>query len=78
VVGQGGGTFGGAYISNDHLMEYAMNDARNKAAERGATHIQMSTPQLGGGSGTTTTATVMAFAFKCPQGAVASKPAAEK
>jgi hypothetical protein len=78
VIGQGGGTFGGAYISNDKLMEYAMNDARNKAAERGATHIQMSAPQLGGGNGTTTTATVMAVAFKCPQGTVASKPAAEK
>ena len=53
-------------ISNDSLMQYAMNDARNKAAELGATHVHLSTPQLGGANGTTTTATVMAVAYKCP------------
>nr|APZ78675.1 membrane protein [Cystobacterineae bacterium] len=66
IFGQGGGTFGGAYISNDQLMEYAMNDAMNKAAERGATHLQVTPPQLGGTQGTTTTATVSAIAFRCP------------
>ncbi|MGZ6124490.1 MAG: DUF4156 domain-containing protein [Myxococcales bacterium] len=66
VIGQGGGAFGGAYVSNDSLMEYAMNDARNKAANLGATHVQLSAPQLGGASGTTTTATVMAVAYRCP------------
>ncbi|QDE90917.1 hypothetical protein BHS06_19170 [Myxococcus xanthus] len=65
VVGQGGGAFGGAYISNDQLMQYAMNDAQNKAAALGATHLQTSAPQLGGASGTTTTATVSAAAFHC-------------
>jgi Domain of unknown function (DUF4156) len=71
VIGQGGGTFGGAWISNDNLMQYALNDAQNKAAERGATHLQASAPQLGGGSGTTTTATVMGVAYKCPKGTAA-------
>jgi hypothetical protein len=66
VIGQGGGVIGGAYISNDSLMQYAMNDARNKAADLGATHLHFSAPQLGGGNGTTTTATVMAVAYKCP------------
>ncbi|MFT7625178.1 MAG: hypothetical protein ACI9WU_004369 [Myxococcota bacterium] len=30
---------GGAWISNDKLMEYAVNDLRNKAAARAATHV---------------------------------------
>lgn len=65
VTGQGGGMFGGVYISNDSLIEYAMNDARNKAAALGATDIQFQAPQLGGGNGTTTTATVITVAHKC-------------
>lgn len=47
VIGQGGGAFGGGYISNDQLMQYAMNDAQNKAAALGATHLQTTAPQLG-------------------------------
>jgi hypothetical protein len=69
VIGQGGGSFGGGWISNDQLTEYAMNDALSKAAAKGATHLQISPPQLGGGSGTTTTATETGIAFKCPPGA---------
>jgi hypothetical protein len=65
VIGQGGGTFGGAFISNDSLMKYALNDMRNKAGEMGATHVVSGSPQLGGGSGTTSTATVMGTAYKC-------------
>jgi hypothetical protein len=65
VIGQGGGTFGGAYISNADLMQYAMNDARNKAADLGASHLVAGQPQLGGGAGTTSTATVMGTAYKC-------------
>ncbi|WP_426752502.1 DUF4156 domain-containing protein [Myxococcus sp. Y35] len=65
VIGQGGGAFGGGYISNDQLMQYAMNDAQNKAAALGATHLQTTAPQLGGASGTTTTATVTGSAFAC-------------
>jgi hypothetical protein len=66
VIGAGGGTFGGAYISNDQLVEYALNDAMNKAAQRGATHLHPMPPSLGGAEGTTTTATVMAIAYQCP------------
>jgi hypothetical protein len=66
VIGAGGGMFGGAYISNDQLVEFALNDAMNKAAARGATHIQPSAPALGGYQGTTTTATVTAIAYRCP------------
>jgi hypothetical protein len=65
VTGQGGGAFGGAYISNDDLINYAMNDMRNKAAAMGATHVQSSPPQLGQADGTTTTATVIGTAYWC-------------
>lgn len=65
IVGQGGGTFGGAYISNDDLVEYAMNDLRNKAAELGANYVQHDPPQLGNGNGTTTTVTISGTAYRC-------------
>jgi hypothetical protein len=65
LVGEGGGTFGGGWISNDQLIEYAMNDLRNKAADRGATYVQADPPQLGNGKGTTTTATVTGTAYAC-------------
>ncbi|WP_169927687.1 DUF4156 domain-containing protein [Labilithrix luteola] len=65
IVGQGGGTFGGAYISNDDLVEYAMNDLRNKAADLGANYVQHDPPQLGSGSGTTTTVTISGTAYRC-------------
>jgi hypothetical protein len=66
VVGAGGGAFGGAYISNDQLVQFAMNDAMNKAAQRGATHLQPMAPALGDADGTTSTATLMAIAYRCP------------
>jgi hypothetical protein len=65
LVGKGGGTFGGGWISNDQLIEYAMNDLRNKAAERGASYVQSDPPQLGSGKGTTTTVTITGTAYKC-------------
>jgi hypothetical protein len=65
LVGEGGGTFGGGWISNDQLIEYAMNDLRNKAAERGANYVQSDPPTLGQGKGTTTTATVTGTAYIC-------------
>ena len=65
LVGEGGGTFGGGAIANDQLIEYAMNDLRNKAAERGANYVQSDPPQLGQGKGTTTTATVTGTAYRC-------------
>ncbi len=65
VVGHGGGTFGGEFISNDDLIEYAMNDLRNQTAELGADYVQYDTPTLGEGDGTTTTATVSGTAYRC-------------
>jgi hypothetical protein len=43
-----------------------MNDAYNKAAELGATHIQASPPQFASSGGTTNSAIVTAVAYKCP------------
>jgi len=75
VIGQGGGAAGN-WVSNDKLMEYALNDAMNKAGERGATHFQASgPPALGGSGGTTTTATVSGVAYQCPVGSVVSPSA---
>lgn len=68
LTGRGGGTFGGAYISNESLIEYALNDLRNQAAALGANYIQHDPPQLGGGDGTTTTATMTGTAYQCPKG----------
>jgi len=67
VVGRGGGSFGGSYISNEQLVEYAMNDLRNQVAEKGGNFVQHDTPQLGvpGGDGATSTATVSGTAYAC-------------
>jgi hypothetical protein len=70
VAGKGGGSFGGAYISDEKLIEYATNDIRNNAAERGANVLVMGTHQMGNTSGqyggTTSTATISGIAYKCP------------
>lgn len=66
LTGKGGGAFGGAYVSNEDLIEYAMNDLRNKAAEKGATYVQHDPPQLGNADGTTTSVTITGTAYKCP------------
>jgi len=70
IVGRGGGSFGGAWVSNEDLVAYAMNDLRNQAAELGANYIQHDSPQMGvaGGAGTgstTSTATVSGTAYLC-------------
>jgi hypothetical protein len=65
IVGQGGGTFGGGMVSNESLIEYAMNDLRNKAAELGGNYLQHDPPTLGQGDGTTTTATITGTAYAC-------------
>ncbi|MBS2029294.1 MAG: DUF4156 domain-containing protein [Deltaproteobacteria bacterium] len=76
VVGEGGGSFGGDLIANDRLVEYATNDARNKAGAMGATHLMLNPPQLGAtANGTTSTATVTGIAYKCPQAAGAATAA---
>lgn len=66
IVGKGGGTFGGGVIANEDLIEYAMNDLRNKAAELGANYVQHDPPQMGHGDGTTTTVTISGTAYRCP------------
>jgi uncharacterized protein DUF4156 len=66
VLGHGGGFWTGGMTTNETLAESAVNDAYNKAAELGATHIQVSPPQFASNSGTSNSATVAAVAFKCP------------
>jgi len=72
VTGKGGGSFGGGMVSNEDLIEYAMNDIRNKTAELGGTHVRTDPPQLGSGDGTTTTVTITGTAYKCPGAGTAS------
>lgn len=71
IFGKGGGSFGGAWISDEKLMEYANNDLRNKAADKGATHVIAQPHQMGQTSGqyggSTSTATVTGIAYRCPQ-----------
>jgi uncharacterized protein DUF4156 len=68
VIGEGGGG-GGEFVPTESLVEHAMNDARNKAAERGATHVTLSPPALGGGKHGTSSATLTGFAYRCAEGA---------
>jgi hypothetical protein len=77
VIGNGGGAFGGGYMSNESLVEYALNDLRNKAANLGANFVQHDAPQFGvaGDHGsTTTTATVTGNAYDC-EGKASEAPA---
>lgn len=88
ISGRGGGSFGGGWISNDRLVEYAMNDLRNKAAELGANFVQHESPQMGIAGDkdgvTTSTATVSGTAYKCGKrtgtgaGSVATKADSEQ
>ncbi len=65
ITGKGGGTFGGGLVSNEDLIEYALNDLRNKAADLGGNFVQHDPPQLGSGDGTTTSVTMTGTAYKC-------------
>lgn len=67
LTGKGGGASGG-YVSNEDLIEYAVNDLRNQAQRLNATHVVYATPALGGASGTTTSAMVMGEALRCEEG----------
>jgi hypothetical protein len=63
VYGQGGGYWTvGEFVPNDKLIASAINDARNKAAMIGATHILPGPPQL---VAENTTATVTASTYRC-------------
>lgn len=72
VTGSGGGTFGGSWVSNDKLVDYAMNDLRNRTAELGGTHVRHDPPIFGQGDGTTTTVTITGTAYRCPTSPAAS------
>ena len=64
VFGQGGGMMTlAAYVSNERLAESALNDARNKAGGKGATHIVPGQTQINGAG---SSASLTAFAFRCP------------
>ncbi len=69
VVGKGGGSFGGAWISDEDLIRYAYNDLRNKAGLMGATHVVAGAHQMGHTSGAnggaTSTATLSGIAYAC-------------
>lgn len=67
LTGKGGGASGG-YVSNESLIEYAVNDLRNQAASLGATHVVYSAPTMGGNQGTTTSAMVIGEALLCEPG----------
>jgi hypothetical protein len=71
VVGRGGGSFSGGWLTNEDLIAYAMNDLRNRAANLGANFIQHDSPtmgQAGNNNGTTTTtATISGTAYICDQ-----------
>lgn len=67
LTGKGGGASGG-YVSNESLIEYAVNDLRNQAQRLNATHVLYSTPAMGGAEGTTTSAMVMGEALRCEDG----------
>lgn len=91
VIGRGGGMTG-AYSKPSVNRQSAENDARNKAAERGATHLLLhpeelaqgdahqplerdTAPAMAHGSGTGSTVTFAATAFKCALDAPAAKTA---
>ncbi|MCG5055363.1 MAG: DUF4156 domain-containing protein [Myxococcales bacterium] len=81
VVGKGGGSFGGALVSNEALVEFAMNDIRNKAATLGANYVHYAAPQFGtsGGQGGSdvSSAMITGTAFQCngPRNAQAARDA---
>ena len=79
LVGRGGGSFSGSFLTNESLVEYAMNDLRNKAADLGANYLQHDTPQLGvpGDDGATSTATVSGTAYFCSRRVVDPEAMAE-
>jgi hypothetical protein len=74
IVGEGGGSgaFGGKWVSNDKLIEYAETDLRNKASDLGGNYVEIdSAPTLGNSHGTTSTATLSGTAFRCDAPGVA-------
>ena len=85
VVAHGGGA-GGGYVKKKVIVESATNNARNEAAEMGATHVLLGEPEIVHGTGTasvhemqpamahgdgsSSSATVRGVAYKCEPGAL--------
>lgn len=69
VFGKGGGVFGGTWVSDEKLMEYAANALRNNAAEKGASHVVFTGHEMGhtasAKGGSTSTATFTGIAYLC-------------
>lgn len=66
-TGRGGGSMGGGFVSNDNLMQYALNDLRNEVGEAGGNYVQHDPVVLSQESGrTTTTATISGTGYVCP------------
>jgi hypothetical protein len=64
VAGSSGGS-GAPWAGEDKLMNNAINDARNKAAKLGATHITTNPPQFAAVNGTVVRAIVVSKAYRC-------------
>lgn len=77
VTGKGGGQYGGAWIPNEELGEYAMIDLVNHTAEAGGNYVQHEdrraiknpTP-----FDSVTTMVVKGSAYRCPSLVVVSTP----
>lgn len=69
IVAHSGDDFGAPYTINDVLIERAMNNLRNQAAERGGNFIQHDAPHLGNGRSNgiqgPLNATVTGTAWRC-------------
>lgn len=65
VEGRAGGQLSGAFVDNDALVASALNEARNKAGERGGDYLYISKPQLGVYYGSTRSAGVGGRAYRC-------------
>jgi uncharacterized protein YbjQ (UPF0145 family) len=74
VIGSQGNFFTGAWTSNKHLAEGALNDMRNRALELGANYVVLATHTAGvtgsassyGGSQQQTDVTQTGAAYSCP------------
>lgn len=66
VIGKSGGALGG-FVSNDDLLEYALNDLRNKAADAGANFVHYTAPQFGTNADADTGVTMAGTAYRCAE-----------
>lgn len=64
VHGESGGA-GGVYLADEKLVEYALNDLRNRAGSMGATHVHAREPTLDELDGVTHRGLVDGTAYRC-------------